>query len=252
MVVDHDTKRVVWAGEGRSAETLAAFFERLGEERCAAIQEVTIDMAGGYQKAVREALPDATVIFDRFHVQRLAADALDAVRRDQVRDLGGMGKGIKGLRYVLLKHPEKLKPAEHQRLADLRRGNRPLLRAYQLKEYLAEIYELTDLESAAWLLEDWAKWAQRSRLWPFVKLARTLRKHRTGILAYIESRLTNGIVEGINNKLRVIARRAYGFHSPQALTAMLFLTCGGIQLQPALPGPTREVDPILWTGIGPS
>ena len=106
---------------------------------------------------------------------------------------------------------------------------------YELKEYLATILEQATPDDARELLDQWLDWASRSRLAPFVKLARTIRKHAVGILAYLDTRMTNGPVEGINNKLRVIARRAYGFHSHGALISMLFLCCGGIELAPPLP-----------------
>ena len=100
---------------------------------------------------------------------------------------------------------------------------------------LATILEQATPDDARELLDQWLDWASRSRLAPFVKLARTIRKHAVGILAYLDTRMTNGPVEGINNKLRVIARRAYGFHSHGALISMLFLCCGGIELAPPLP-----------------
>ena len=106
---------------------------------------------------------------------------------------------------------------------------------YELKEYLATILEQAKPQEAKKLLDEWLDWSSRSRLAPFVKLAQTVRKHAEGILAYLDTRMTNGPVEGINNKLRVIARRAYGFHSPGALISMLFLCCGGIELVPPLP-----------------
>lgn len=87
-------------------------------------------------------------------------------------------------------------------------------------------------------ITEWLAWASRSRLKPFVKVARTIRRHLAGILAYIKDRLTNGLVEGINNRIRVIARRAYGFHSPNSITTMLYLCCSGIELAPPLPQPT--------------
>ena len=124
----------------------------------------------------------------------------------------------------------RLKPGEKRRLETLRRQNRALDRAYQLKEYLATILEQATPDEASDLLDEWLAWAARSRLRPIVKLARTVRKHAAGILAY----LTNGPVEGINNKLRVIARRAYGFHSHGALISMLLLCCEGIELAPPL------------------
>ena len=105
----------------------------------------------------------------------------------------------------------------------------------ELKEYLATILGQATPEDAPELLDEWLEWAARSRLKPFVKLGRTIRKHAEGILAYLDTRMTNGPVEGINNKLRMIARRAYGFHSAGALISMLFLCSGGIELHPPLP-----------------
>ena len=236
LVVDHDRRRVVWAAEGRSAETLKKFFDLLGPEGCAEIELATIDMAAGYIKAIEESLPQAQIVFDRFHVERLASDALDEVRRAMVREVQGTaeGKAIKGLRFLLLKNPGNLSSEQEQRLSDVQRTNQRLYRAYLLKETLAEALEQEDVDLAREQLRDWLSWASRSRLKPFVKTARTIRKHFDGILAYVQTRLTNGLTEGINNKLRVIARRAYGFHSPQPLIAMLLLTCGGIKLEPPL------------------
>ena len=113
-----------------------------------------------------------------------------------------------------------------------RRQNRALDRAYELKEYLAIILEQATSDEAPDMLDQWLGWAARPRLSPFVKLARTVRKHAAGILAYLDTKMTNGPVEGFNNKRRVIARRAYGFHSHGALISMLFLCCG-IELAPA-------------------
>ena len=160
-------------------------------------------------------------------------DAVDEVRRSEQRRLASEpedAKALKGTRYALLKHPARLRPGEARRLETLRRKNRALDRAYELKEYLATILGQATPEDAPALLDEWLEWAARSRLTPFVKLGRTIRKHAEGILAYLDTKMTNGPVEGINNKLRVIARRAYGFHSPGALISMLFLCCGGIEL----------------------
>ena len=227
----------MWAGKGRSAETLGAFFKQLGPGRCAwRIELVTADLASSWQKALAAWVPHARVVFDRFHVERLASDAVDEVRRSEQRRLDPAdAKVLKGTRYALLKHPERLKPGEARRLETLRRENRALDRAYELKEYPATILGQATPGDAPELLEEWLEWAARSRLAPFVKLGRTIRKHAEGIPAYLDTRMTNGPVEGINNKLRVIARRAYGFHSAGALISMLFLCCGGIELAPPLP-----------------
>jgi transposase len=238
VVVDHDRRRVVWAGEGKSSEALAPFFELLGDERCREIEMVTIDLSAAFIKAVRERLPQAEIVFDRFHVQRLASDAVDEVRRSLVRELATdpeQARAVKGTRFVVLKNPWNLSRRQRSKLAEIQETNQRLYRAYLLKETLAKALDYRQPWRAERELNEWLSWASRSRLKPFVRLARTIRKHRDGILAYIKTRLTNGLVEGLNNKIRMIARRAYGFHSPQALIAMIFLNCGGIQLHPPLP-----------------
>jgi transposase len=238
VVVDHDRRRVVWAGEGRNAEALARFFELLGPEGCQAIETVTIDLSAAYLKAVREALPHAEIVFDRFHVQRLASDALDEVRRSLVRELAPdpeAARAVKRTRFVLLKNPWNLTRSQRLKLSEVQRSNRRLYRAYLLKETLAQALDYRQPWRARRALGEWLAWASRSRLQPFVRAARTIRKHLVGIVAYVRTRLTNALTEGFNGKIRVITRRAYGFHSPQALTAMIYLNCGGIQLDPPLP-----------------
>ncbi len=241
VVVDHDRRRIVWAKEGKGYEVLNEFFQTLGLDRAFQIKAATIDMAGGYEKAIREWLPQAEIVFDRFHVQQLASDALDEVRRSIVRELHGSqeeAKEVKGTRFVLLKKPEDLSPAEKYKLSEVQETNQRLYRAYLLKETLGQALDYRQPKRAEESLRSWIAWAARSRLKPFVRTARTIRKHFDGIVAYVKTRLTNGLVEGINNKLRMIARRAFGFHSASALIGSLFLSCGGIELNPPVPAPT--------------
>jgi len=237
-VVDHDTGRVIWATEGKGAEALATFFKALGPERTAELELVTVDMAAGFRKAIDEHAPHAKVVLDRFHVQRLASDALDRVRRDQWRELQGSdeGRAIKNTRYALLKRASNLSTKDKAKLSQVQRDNVKLYRAYLLKETLAAALDERTPDDARRALDRWLAWASRCRLAPFVKVAKTIRKHKRDVLAYIDERFTNGIVEGINNRLRSIARRAFGYHSPKALIAMLFLVRGGIALAPPLPG----------------
>jgi transposase len=124
---------------------------------------------------------------------------------------------------------------EHQKLADIQANNQRLYRARLPGDTLADALEYRQPKRAGEALDEWLAWASRSKLKPFIKLARTIRAHKQGILAYIQQRATNAIVEGINNRLRMIARRAYGFHSPEPLIAMLFLCAGGVELNPPLP-----------------
>ena len=168
------------------------------------------------------------------------ADAVDEVRREIQREVKGTeeAKVLRKSRYALLKNPWHLSPKERGKLATVQQANRPLYRAYLLKETLRKSLDYKQPWRARRAVRDWLAWASRSRLTPFVRVARTIRKHFEGVMAYIDERLTNGIVEGFNNRLRMIARRAYGFHSPGPLIAMLFLCCGGIVLAPPLPLPT--------------
>jgi transposase len=231
VVVDHDTGRVIWAAPGKSAETLGAFFSELGPERAASIELVSIDMSAAYEKAVREALPHAQIVFDRFHVAKLANEAVTEVRRAEMRNLAKEDKKwLKGTRWILLKRPAKRTPKDKAHLARIQKTNAPVYRALLLKESFLDIFNHTDPDKAMRDVKAWLKWAARSRLQPFVRLGRTVRKHLGGILAFIGSRLTNARLEGTNNKIRLLSHRAFGFHSAKALIATVYLCCSNIRL----------------------
>ena len=238
LVTDHATGLIVWAKEGKSADTLTAFFDELGEATCLKIRAVTMDMSKAYISAVRRHLPHAQIVFDRFHVQQLVNDALDRTRRDEWNEVRrGHGdpeaaKSVKNLRWVLLKRPWNLTPQQDTRLSTLQKDNRRIYRAYLLKEKFAEILDRRQPNVVRDKLQDWLTWASRSRLPAFVKAARTIRQHLDDIVAYTRFRLTNGVVEGLNNKARLLTRRAYGFHSAEAAISMIMLCCTGIEIEP--------------------
>jgi len=231
IVVDHDTARVIWAAEGKSAETLGSFFAELGPERAASIELVSIDMSAAYEKAVREALPHAEIVFDRFHVAKLANEAVTEVRRAEMRQLAQEDrKWLKNSRWILLRRPANRTEKDEARLAAIQHTNAPVYRALLLKESFLDIYEEPSPKVAEEELDAWLKWAARSRLPPFVRLGRTIRKHLAGVLAFIHSKLTNARLEGTNNKIRLLSHRAFGFHSAKALIAMVYLCCSDIRL----------------------
>lgn len=234
VVIDHDRAELVWAQPGKSADTLKAFFDELGDDRAAQLEAVTIDMSAAYQRAIEDGAPDATIIFDRFHVQKLAHDAVDEVRRAEVRAVAEPAdkRALKKTRWPLLKSPWNLAGFEADKLAELQRHNKRLFRAYLLKEALCGILDRRQVNVARTKLDEWFSWAVRSRLQPFRKLAHTIRDHADGILAYIRSGLSNGRTEALNGKIRTITRRSYGFHSPTSLIALMFLCCAGIYLEP--------------------
>lgn len=243
VVVDHKRGHVVWAQPGKNADTLKAFFDELGPERCAKLEAVTIDMSGAYIKAVTECSPQAQLIFDRFHVQRLVQDAVDEVRRDEVRAAASdeERKELKGTRWSLLKSFWNLSLFDSCRLVLLQRDNKRLYRAYLLKEAMVGVLDCRDESLARKKLDEWVRWARRSRLQPFKRVAATIREHAEGIIAYVRSGLSNGRTEGLNGKARTITRRSYGFHSAHGLIALLKLCCAGIHLYPVhhWPGSTH-------------
>jgi len=231
IVANHATGTPVWIGEGRSRETVSRFFAELGSERAQRLCLVTMDMSGAYIEEVRARAPQAVIAFDPFHVVKLANEAVHELRRSQARDHRGTphAAALKGTRWALLKAPENLRPEEEARLAEVADLNRPVYRAYLLKEELRALYHCS-VSAAAAHLRAWLSWASRSRLRPFVRLARTLRKHRDGVLSAIHWGVSNGRMEGLNNKIAVVKHRAYGFHSAAALIAMVFLCCSKLSL----------------------
>lgn len=237
VVVDHHTGRLVWAAPGRDRKTVEAFLDALGEERCKQIELVSCDMAAWIAAPLAERLPGAVRCVDPFHVVQLATDALDVVRREvwnEARRAGQtqLARDLKGARFAVWKNPENLTDRQRSKLAWIEKLNAPLFRAYLLKEHLRQIYRLPPAEAIA-LLDGWIKWARRSRLPAFVKLARTITDQRAGILAAIEHGLSNARIEQINTQIRLITRRAFGFHSPDALIALAMLKLA--DLCPPLP-----------------
>ncbi len=238
VVVDHDSGRLIWAAPGRDKATVEAFFDALGEQRAKRLKLVSCDMAGWIEAVLVKRCPKAKRCVDPFHVIALATEALDKVRREVWNEARRQGqtdvaRELKGARYALWKNPENLTGRQQSKLADIEKLNRPLYRAYLLKEQLRQIYRLGP-RAAIRLLDEWISWARRCHLRPFVKLARTITEQRDGIVAAIRHGLSNARVEAINTQIRLIARRAFGFHSPQALISLAMLKLGG--LCPPLPG----------------
>ncbi len=239
VVVDHDSGRLVWAAPGKERRTLEAFFALLGEERCGAIRLVSADGAEYIGNVVAERCPNATLCADPFHVVSWATKALDEVRREvwnDVRRRGGDRVGAKALqrcRYALWKNPENLTERQRGKLAWVAKTNERLYRAYLLKEELRLVFQLEG-DEAKTLLRHWLAWAVRCRLPAFVELAAKIRLHLPSIHATLDHRLSNGLVESTNTKIRLLTRMAFGFRSPDALVALALLDRGGYC--PALPG----------------
>ena len=256
VVVDHDTGRLVWVAPGRDKHTLQGFFDTLGAERCAQITHVSADGADWISDVVADRCPNAVRCADPFHVVRWATDALDAVRRDawntarrttggshragrahgQPRHLAtGHARSLKRARWALWKNPENLTTRQAQKLAWIAKNDPRLYRAYLLKEGLRLVFQLSG-DEAAHALNRWLGWAARCRIEPFIALGARIRRHRRAILAAIDHGLSNGRIESVNTKIRLLTRIAFGFRSPDALIALAMLHLSGYR--PALPGRT--------------
>jgi transposase len=234
VIVDHETGQVVWAAQGKNAETLRGYFESLTPEERDAVEVVTMDMSAAFKKAVAESVPKAVIVYDRFHVMQLLSRAVDDVRRSEMRACfdPAMKAHLKGTRWALLKNEWNLTLRERQKLAALSGINRRLYRARLLRDAFQVIFQARTVEEADLRWNEWLQWARRSRLKPFLKLAHTVGEHWEGIRRFIELRITNAPVEGYNSKIRMISHRAFGFHHAASLIAMIKLNCAGITLSP--------------------
>jgi transposase len=237
-VVDHDSGRLVWCAPGREAATLDRFFAALGAERCSSLTHISADMGAAYHVSIARWAPQAITCIDSFHVVALATQALDEVRREvwnQARR-GGDRRGarwLKAARWALWKNPEDLTRGQAGALDEIERANAPLYRAYLLKEQLRLIFHEPDWRRAARRLDVWIGWAATSGLKPFAKCAETLNGFFERIVATRRYGLTNARVEAVNTTLRLICRRAYGFHSAEAMISLAMLKLGGYK--PTLP-----------------
>ena len=257
VVVDHDSRKLIWAAAGRDRATLETFFDALGPDRSAQITHVTADAAAWIAAAVAARAPNAVLCADAFHVVAWATDALDEVRRQAWNDARKLAAtetkarasqgaadadgrpghtravALKGARYALWKNPEDLTDTQVDKLAWIAKTDPRLHRAYLLKEGLRHVFAAKGAEGIE-ALDRWLSWARRCQIPPFVKLAKTVAKRRASIEASLTHNMSNALVESTNTKIRVLTRVAFGFKSPEALIALAMLSLGGYR--PALPG----------------
>ena len=233
LVTDHRSKKIVWGTAGRSASALDEFFAELGDQRTAGLQTVSTDMGPAYIKSVTANAPQATIAIDPFHAVKLVGEALDTERRTVWNELRAVdpvaAKKFKGARWALQKNPNDLSDEQHTTLRKLKRRGGDLWRAYTLKEAFRAVFAGDlDPDTVIELLDRWISKASRSRLPAFVKAAKTIRKHRDGILTAIRTGINNGRVEALNTQVRLIIARARGFHTAEAALGLVMLTCGPI------------------------
>lgn len=223
IVVDLDTGRIIHVGDGKGSDSLTAFWERV-KRLGIKIELVTSDMSAAYISSVMENAPDAIHVYDKFHVVEKVTEAVDKVRRslwNQEKD-EEKRKVIKGSRWLLLtKDKDKFDDYAKNRLENILQTNEPLYKAYYLKEDLDQIWAQPNKEEAEKQLQYWCKRAHESKLPAMMKVANMLLARRTGILAWYDCKVTNAILEGTNNKVKVLKRKAYGYRDDEYFILLL-------------------------------
>jgi transposase len=232
VVYDLERRVVLWVGDDRTEEAVKPFFTKeMGARRCHTLRVVCMDMWATYAKLVRQYAVNAQILFDRFHIVKHLHEAVEEVRRSEMRRLSLQEKAIfKRSRWLLLKNPWNLTSEQKERLSTLVRWNTPIVRAYYLKEAFQLFWDYQQPKRAQDHLEKWVRSAMRSRLDPFKKFVRMLRGHLDGILPWTSLRLSNGAVEGMNNKIKSISHRSFGFRSATNFIAAIYHCCARLPL----------------------
>ncbi|MHB8408306.1 MAG: ISL3 family transposase [Acidiferrobacterales bacterium] len=222
--------RLLWVGRERTVKTFEGFFDMLGKEACAGVEFVCSDMWRPYIRVIRERCAQAVHILDRFHIVAKMNEALDDVRAEEARALARQGKEplLKASRWCILKRKENLTDHQAGRLKELLRLNLKSVRAYLLKEDFQQLWEYASPAWAGKFLDGWCHDVMRSRIEPMKRIAHMCRRHRELILNWFKAKgaISNGVVEGMNNKAKLTIRKSYGFRSPEILEMALLHALG--------------------------
>jgi transposase len=221
VVADLDQRRPIWlGGQGRTEQDLQLFFDTMGPERCKTIELAVMDMWKPFRKATLSRAPNAQIVYDKFHIMRHLADALDQVRRSEYKRVNEKERRfIKGQRYTLLSHKSNLDMEGRRALRMLLKANNRLHKAYLLKESFGQLWDYNNPTWARKFFESWKDQLRWQRLKPFEKFAAIIERHWDGIISYChpDHKVSLGFMEGLNNKIRVIQRRAYGIKDQEYL-----------------------------------
>jgi transposase len=224
--IDEGSRRLLWIGKDRKAATLEMIFNRLGRGRCAAVRFICSDMWRGYLGVIARRLPQALHILDRFHIRKNLGDAIDQIRRAESHAMtqAGLAPLLKRLRWTLLKHRRNWTANERGRMRELLTCGLRSLRAFLLVESFEHFWTYNSPTWADKFLKGWCQRVARSRLAPLKRVAESLTEHRTLLLNYFIARkeYSSGVVEGLNNKLKLTLKRSYGFRTDLARKVALY------------------------------
>jgi transposase len=228
VFVDMETRSVLYATPGKGRDTVEAFVKDLKEHDGdpKKVTEVSMDMSPAFISGVEEHLPAAAIAFDRFHLMQYMGKAVDQVRREEQK----YEKELEKSRYLWLKNPENWKEKEKAKFADLSKRDLKTVRSFNLRMKLRALWD-QKAEDVAPYLERWCSWAIRSRLRPMIDIVRMIRRHWSGIIQSATSKLSNGVVEGINSIIQLARARARGYRSIRNYITIIYLVAGDLQFE---------------------
>lgn len=227
LFVDLDKSKVLYATEGKDASTIKSFKETFENHNgdISSTENISCDMSPAFIKGINEQFPNANITFDKFHVIKRINEAVDKVRQKELKE----NALLKGTRYIWLKNPKNLTIKQQELIQPLSKMNLKTLRAYNIKLNLQEFYEINDEEAALSHLNKWFFWATHSRLEDMKEAAYFIKRHWDGVLQYTKSKITNGVLEGINSIIQAVKRRARGYGTTKHFISMVYLVCSNLE-----------------------
>ena len=229
LFVDMITRKTIFVTQGKSNKTVVDFVEDLEEHggKAENIKDVSCDMSRAFIKGVKENLPEAEITFDKFHILKIINKAVDTVRKQEAQDLDI----LKNTKYIFLKNHQKLTKYQSKKLAELSmpKLNLKSIRALHIRENFQEIYNAQNQNDFVILFNKWYFWATHSKLQPIIQAAYTLKRHEKGILKWFESKINNGILEGLNSIIQACKAKARGYKTFKNFAIIAYLVTGDLK-----------------------
>ncbi len=226
LFVDMQEKKTIFVTEGKSNQTVVDFVSDLKAHggQASNIREISCDLSPAFIKGVQENLPQAEIVFDKFHLIKIINQAVDNVRKQEVKT----NPILKDCKYVVLKNQENFTAKQKQKYEELKMSklNSKTFKAMQIRESFQQLYQCTQKEAFEVLLRKWYWWATHCRIEPIIEVAKTIKRHWTGIINWTNSRLTNGILEGFNSIFQAAKAKARGYRKTQTIMDIIYILTG--------------------------
>jgi len=228
IAVDMDKRNVIYATKGKDSTTIERLKNHLKEKECNAdqIEQACIDMSPSFISGIMDNFPKAKITFDKFHITKIINEAMDTLRKYERKEI----EELKGYKYLFLKRDENLNKEQIEAKHYFLTHYPKLGEGYRLKELFNDFWDLKDVDEAGGYLSYWCDLAEESKIAPFMKAANTIKAHWSGILNYIKSKLTNGILEGINSKIQLAKKRARGYRNIDNFITMIYFVAGKLKI----------------------